>query len=175
MILKGNQRYLLGIDVGTTGCKTELIGVEGDSIGKAYREYPLLFPKLSWVEQDPEEGWWKATVETIQEVLSKSQIDPKEIACISISCTNALVPVGRDGNPLRKAIMQLDKRTTDQAKWINENLGREVFEINGNRAAPGGTSAPIILWIKEKEPEIFERTYKSVSYTHLTLPTNREV
>ena len=79
---------------------------------------------------------------------------------VSISCTNALVPVDQRWQPLRKAIMQLDKRTVDQAKWINENLGKEVFEINGNRAAAGGTSAPIILWIKENEPEIFEKTYK---------------
>lgn len=160
MAVKGNKHYLLGIDVGTTGCKTELIDIEGDSVSKAYREYPLLFPKLSWVEQDPEEGWWRSTVETIQEVLAKSAINPNEIAGVSISCTNALVPVDKKGIPLRKAIMQLDKRTIDQAKWINENFAKEVFEINGNRAAAGGTSAPIILWIKENEPEIFEKTYK---------------
>ncbi len=155
-----NTRYLLGIDVGTTGCKTELIDIDGNSISKAYREYPLIFPKNSWVEQDPEEGWWKSTVETTREVLVKSAIDPKEIAGVSISCTNSLVPVDRNGNPLRKAIMQLDKRTVDQARWINENLGKEVFEINGNRAAAGGTSAPIILWIKENEPDIFKKTFK---------------
>jgi len=160
MAPRGNQRYLLGVDVGTTGCKTELIGIEGDSVSKAYREYPLLFPRPSWVEQDPEDGWWKATVETIQQVLSESKIDPKEVAGVSISCTNALVPVDQEGRPLRKAIMQLDKRTVEQARWINENFGHEVFEINGNRAAAGGTSAPIILWIKENEPGLFERTYK---------------
>lgn len=160
MASNGNKCYLLGIDVGTTGCKTELIGIEGDSVSKAYREYPLLFPRPSWVEQDPEEGWWKATVETIQEVLSESRIDPREIAGVSISCTNALVPVDKEGRPLRKAIMQLDKRTVEQARWINENFGNEVFEINGNRAAAGGTSAPIILWIKENEHELFEKTYK---------------
>ena len=77
MVSTGNKHYLLGIDVGTTGCKTELIGVDGESLSKAYREYPLLFPKPSWVEQDPEEGWWRATVETIQEVLSESRINPE--------------------------------------------------------------------------------------------------
>ena len=157
---KESKRYLLGIDVGTTGCKTELIDIDGSSVSKAYREYPLLFPKIAWVEQDPEDGWWRSTVETIQEALAKSRVNPKEIGGVSISCTNALVPVDQKGNPLRRAIMQLDKRTVDQARWINERFGQEVFEINGNRAAAGGTSAPIILWIKEHEPEIFKKTYK---------------
>jgi len=152
--------YLLGIDVGTTGCKTELIDINGVSIAKAYREYPLIFPKIGWVEEDPENAWWKSTVDTIQEVLMKSKANPRRIAGISISCTNALLPVDRNGTPLRNAIMQLDKRTISQARWINETMGEEVVKINGNRASASGTSAPIILWIKENEPQIFEKTYK---------------
>lgn len=152
--------YLLGIDVGTTGCKTELMNIKGISIAKAYREYPLIFSKPGWVEEDPEDGWWKSTVETIQEVLARSRINSREVAGISISCTNALVAVDRNGVPLRNAIMQLDKRTVPQAEWINKAMGDEVIEINGNQASASGTSAPIILWIKENEPEIFESTYK---------------
>jgi len=156
----GEGKYLLGIDVGTTGCKTELIDIKGISIAKAYREYPLIFPKPGWVEADSENTWWKSTVDTIKEVLAKSRANHGEIAGISISCTNALLPVGKNGTPLRNAIMQLDKRTIPQAEWINTTMGEEVVKINGNRASASGTSAPIILWIKENEPEIFEKTYK---------------
>ena len=106
--------YLLGIDVGTTGCKTELMDVKGSSAARAYREYPLIFPKVSWVEHDGEAGWWKATVDTVQEVLQKSKIDPKDIKGISISCTNALVAVDKEGNQLRPAdhaVRQADHRS----------------------------------------------------------------
>jgi xylulokinase len=152
--------FLLGIDVGTTGCKTELMDVEGNTAAKAYREYSLIFPKVSWVEHDSETGWWKATVDTIQEVLNNSKVDPKDIKGISISCTNALVAVDREGNPLRPAIMQFDKRTIDQVKRIKEKVGEDIIKITGNQPSASGTSAPIILWMKENEPEIFKNTYK---------------
>ena len=45
--------FLLGIDVGTTGCKTELLDVEGNTVARSYREYPLIYPRISWVEWLP--------------------------------------------------------------------------------------------------------------------------
>lgn len=159
-ITKAQGPYLLGTDVGTTGCKSELFALDGTRIGSAYREYPLIFSKPGWVEEDPIDGWWRATYETIREIITETAVDPKQIAGISVSCTNALVPVDKNGEPLRNAIIQLDKRTVPQAEYIRQRLGDEVFRVTGNRAAPGGTSAPIILWIKENEPEVFKNTYK---------------
>jgi len=152
--------FLLGIDVGTTGCKAELLDVEGNTIERAYREYPLIYPKISWVEHDAETGWWQATVDTTREILAKSGIDAKEIKGISISCTNALVAVDKEGKPLRPAIMQFDKRTISQVDKIKSKVGDKVIRITGNQPAASGTSAPIILWIKENEPEIFAKTHK---------------
>ena len=152
--------FLLGIDVGTTGCKTELMDVDGNSVARSYREYPLIYPRISWVEHDAESGWLKGTVDTIQEILSKGKIDPKDIKGVSISCTNALVAVDKEGNPLRHAIMQFDKRTVSQVQEIREKVGVEkIIQTTGNQPAAGGTSAPIILWIKENEPEVFKKTY----------------
>jgi len=152
--------FLLGIDVGTTGCKTELLDVEGNTVARSYREYPLIYPRISWVEHDAETGWWQATIDTTREVLAASRIDAREIKGVSISCTNALVAVDKAGNPLRPAIMQFDKRTISQVDWIKAKVGDKVKKITGNQPAASGTSAPIILWIKENEPEIFEKTYK---------------
>lgn len=57
--------------------------------------------------------------------------------------------------------MQLDKRSVPQAEWINKTIGEEeIAKITGNRVAAGATSAPVILWIKENEPEIFKKIYK---------------
>ncbi len=152
--------FLLGIDVGTTGCKTELLDVEGNTVARSYREYPLIYPRISWVEHDAETGWWQATVDTTREVLAQSGIDAKEIKGVSISCTNALVAVDKEGNPLRPAIMQFDKRTIAQVDRIKAKVGEKVIRITGNQPAASGTSAPIILWIKENEPEIFAKTHK---------------
>lgn len=152
--------FLLGIDVGTTGCKTELIDLQGNTVARSYREYPLIYPRISWVEHDAETGWWQAAVDTTREVLALSAIDSKEIKGISISCTNALVAVDASGKPLRPAIMQFDKRTIPQVQRIKSTLGDKIIRITGNQPAASGTSAPIILWIKENEPEVFAKTHK---------------
>lgn len=153
--------FLLGIDVGTTGCKSELMDVVGNSIARSYREYPLVYPRISWVEHNAETGWWQATIDTIRQILAEVKIDPKDIKGISISCTNALVAVDKEGNPLRNAIMQFDKRTVTQAEAIKQKINiRKIVQVTGNQPAAGGTSAPIILWIKENEPKIFKKTYK---------------
>ncbi|MHB1417155.1 MAG: xylulokinase, partial [Chloroflexota bacterium] len=63
--------------------------------------------------------------------------------------------------PLRPAIMQLDQRTVPQADWLRAAVGeQELFELTGNRVAPGSYSAPLILWLKEHEPETFRDAHK---------------
>lgn len=39
---------LVGLDVGTTGCKAVAFDLQGNVIASAYREYPLLHPKPGW-------------------------------------------------------------------------------------------------------------------------------
>jgi xylulokinase len=46
--------YLVGIDVGTTGAKAMVVDLAGNVVGSGYREYPCIYPKQNWVEQDAE-------------------------------------------------------------------------------------------------------------------------
>jgi xylulokinase len=132
---------------------------EGNVLTSAYTEYSLLYPRPYWVEADPE-TWWKAYVKTVKEVISRLKIAPRDISGISISGTNAIVLVDRDCKPVRNAIMQLDKRSVPQAKRIDRTLGEKISKITGNRVAAGATWAPTILYIRENEPEVFQKTYK---------------
>ncbi len=43
---------LLGIDVGTSGCKAAAYGVGGGCIASAHREYPTVHPRPGWAELD---------------------------------------------------------------------------------------------------------------------------
>ncbi len=151
---------LLGIDVGTSGCKAELFDVNANSLAKAYQAYPIIHPRSGWSEENPED-WWRAVVDTTRKVLKDSKVDPSQVKGLSVSCTNACVPVNEKGEALRNAIMQIDRRTIPQAERIKEKLSEEkVFEVTGNPVAPGSFTAPIILWLKENEPETFDKTYK---------------
>jgi len=152
---------LMGIDVGTSGCKVALFNLEGSLQAETHRSYPLIHSQPGWVEEDPLEGWWKAAAEGIRETLSHSKIPAESIGGISVSCTNALVCVDKDGVPLRNALMQIDRRSIPQAEALRQMVGEQrIFEATGNRIAPGTFSAPLMLWIKENEPRIFERTHK---------------
>ncbi len=60
------MRYLVGIDVGTTGTKTILTDERGNLVASSLEEYPLHTPRPKWSEQDPAD-WWRATVNSIKQ------------------------------------------------------------------------------------------------------------
>jgi len=151
--------YLLGIDIGTTGCKSTIYDLGGRIITGDYKEYPLDYPGPNQVEIHPDR-WWEAVKYTLNGIASKGY-NLSRIEAIGISCTNAILPIDKNGQPLRKAIMQLDQRTDKEIEWIRYNVGEgRVFEVTGNRIAPGTFSAPVILWLKNNEPQVFKNTFK---------------
>ena len=48
-------QYLVGLDGGTTGCKTCIFDLDGKLVGSDYREYPSYYPEPGWVEQTTED------------------------------------------------------------------------------------------------------------------------
>lgn len=154
------MELLVGIDIGTTGCKAGVYTRRGEQVAAAHREYSLSFPAADWVEWDPE-GWWEATRENLREILKAPGVSPRRIAAVGVSCTNALVPVDKNGSPVRPAIMQLDRRSVVEAEWLASTIGQErIFETCGNRIAAGAYSLPVMLWLSRHEPDAYRGTYR---------------
>jgi xylulokinase len=152
--------YLLGIDLGTTGCKAALYDIYGSVLAKSYREYRFIIPDKNCVEEDPED-WWVKTIEVIRDIVTHNKNIATNIYGIGISCTNALVAVDRNGIPLINAIMQLDHRSMVLTEEMKRIIPPDViFSKTGNRLVSGTVTAPMILWIKRNLPEIYEKTYK---------------
>ncbi|NLE24147.1 MAG: xylulokinase [Clostridiaceae bacterium] len=149
------MKYLLGIDLGTSGTKTVLFTQEGKAVASATEEYPMIQPQNGWAEQHPDD-WWKATQNTVSDVLKQSGIDPGDIAGIGISGQmHGLVILDKAGKVLRPAILWCDGRTTEECKEITETIGKKrLIEINANPALPGFTAGKI-LWVRKHEPEIW--------------------
>ena len=152
--------HIIGIDVGTTGAKTILIDEDGNLKASSFKEYPLHTPYPKWAEQDPED-WWRATVESIREVMDRSEVDPDEVKGLGLSGQmHGLVLVDKDLNVLRPAILWCDVRTTEQCEYIREKVGMEdLVRITCNQPLEGFT-APKVIWVRQNEPQIFERAYK---------------
>ena len=153
------ETTLLGIDVGTTGCKATLYSLDGLPLRTGYAEYQMHSPREGWVEEDAED-WWRGVVASVHAVTAEPAV-AAGISGVGVGCTNALVAVDAEGAPLRPAIMQLDQRTVPQADWLREVAGAEdLFHTTGNRVAPGSYSAPLILWLKQHEPEVYAAAHK---------------
>jgi xylulokinase len=152
--------YLLGIDIGTSGTKTVLFDYLGTAKASAVAEYPLYQPENGWAEQEPAD-WWNAVVTTIKQVLLKSGIKSEEVAGVGLSGQmHGLVMLDKAGKVLRPSIIWCDQRTGKECEQITELVGKErLIEITANPALTGFTASKI-LWVKNHQPEIYEKTAK---------------
>ncbi|WP_346884675.1 xylulokinase [Clostridium sp. UBA4395] len=154
------MKYLLGIDIGTSGTKTVLFDRGGNPISSSTAEYPLYQPEIGWAEQDPQD-WWKAVCITINQVIKDSNINPEYISGIGLSGQmHGLVMLDGDGNVLRKSIIWCDQRTAKECVEITEKVGeKRLIDITANPALTGFTASKI-LWVRNNEPEIYEKCRK---------------
>ncbi len=136
---------LLGLDVGTTGCKAVAFNEGGALLARAYREYSLLHPNPGWAELDANLLWEKVK-EVIFEVASKTHSDP--IKALSVSTQGeAVVPIAEDGRALYNFSVSFDSRTEPQCQWWQKKIGKEeIFQITGMPLHPMYTINKI-MWL----------------------------
>jgi xylulokinase len=155
------MKYLLGIDVGTSGTKVIVVDTKGIVIGDALCEYPLYTIKPGWNEQDPAD-WYEGAVNGCRVAIKKSGVNPKDIAAIGLSGQmHGLVPLDKDGNVIRRALLWNDQRCEKQCKdIINASGGLDgLLSYTNNNMLPGYQGGKI-LWIKENEPQNYEKIKK---------------
>ncbi len=145
--------HLIGLDVGTTGCKAALFHQSGELLASATREYSIDIPRPQWAEQDAEHVWTLAQA-ALSEVLDQTGI--RDGAAIGISVQGeAIIPVDNAGRALRPAILGMDTRTDAQNAWLREQFGAEwLFQHTGMPVHTINT-LPKLLWLKEHEPVIW--------------------
>ena len=155
------QNYLLGIDLGTTNVKAIILNENGTVCASASAANHLIFPGPDMVEQDPAK-WWDNTAHILRTITSA--VGPEVVSrirgiCVS-SQTVTMLPVDRNGEPLRNALIWMDGRSYKELDFIRESLGNERF-ISIIGAQPDVAFLPNkLLWFKKNEPELFARTYK---------------
>jgi len=149
-------KYILSVDLGTTSTKTVLFNEQLKVTASAKAEYPTEYPRHGWAEQDAD-SWWQALVSTTREILRTSGVDPRDIAGIGIdSMSSMALPLDSRGIPLRKGLLWLDRRAEKESAWIRDTYGEMQVRINSNDSDPSNF-APKILWMKNHEPEIYEK------------------
>lgn len=152
------EEYILGADIGTTGCKTVILDTGGKIIGSESEYYQTSRPKPDWAEQNPED-WYRTFKKTVKHVLIKNGINGNEIVSVGIDgMMNSPTFINRFGKLLRSSIIWMDQRSIPQARSIKEKIYEERSQPVS--AVPMLTK---ILWVKENQPKIWNRTYKVLS------------
>lgn len=152
-----SKKCILGLDVGTSGCKILAMDEAGNILGTAVEEYPLYTPQAGWSEQEPED-WWNGVVAGIKRVTAL--LDGQEICAIGLSGQmHGMVALDENKKVVRKAILWNDQRTGAQCDEITAMAGGmdSLLAYTNNRMLTGFTGGKI-LWMKENEPENYQKT-----------------
>ncbi|KLU62269.1 xylulose kinase [Peptococcaceae bacterium CEB3] len=162
--IKAMKRYVIGIDIGTSGCKSIIVDETGRIVATYTVGYSLYAPRTGWMEQNPED-WWNAVIYSVGEVLKESQIDKNLLAGIGLSGQmHGLVALDGNDNVLRPAILWNDQRTTKQCEYITDAVGGmgKLLSLTNNPELTGYTAGKI-LWLREEEPEVYEKVKRCLN------------
>ncbi len=157
------KKYLLGYDIGSSSVKASLVSVQtGKSVASAFypdSEAPIKALNPGWAEQDPED-WWSYLKNVTAKVMQMAEATGDDIQAIGISYQmHGLVCLDKNGSVLRPAIIWCDSRAVPYGEKAFRELGNGQCLTNLLNS-PGNFTASKLAWVKENEPELFEKIDK---------------
>jgi xylulokinase len=157
------QPLLLGLDIGSSSVKACFVEAEtGRTIASAQspsEEMNISSPKGGWAEQEPS-LWWEHAIKSIQLCLKKSSIDTEQVKAIGIAYQmHGLVAIDKNGDPVRSSIIWCDSRAVEIGERAFQKLGTE-YCLKHFLNSPGNFTASKLRWIKENEPDVYDRIDK---------------
>lgn len=156
-------RYLLGFDVGSSSVKASLVDADsGVCMASAFypeKEAPIIAVKSGWAEQDPQ-MWWNYAKLSLKKVMDYASVTGEDIKAIGISYQmHGLVCVDKQMQVLRPSIIWCDSRAVPYGERAFEEIGSDKC-LSHLLNSPGNFTAAKLAWVKDNEPEFFERIYK---------------
>ena len=156
-------RYLLGFDVGSSSVKASLVDAEtGVCAASAFypeSEAPIMAVKAGWAEQDPQ-MWWENAKLSLKKIMADTNATGEDVVAIGISYQmHGLVCVDKNLQVLRPSIIWCDSRAVPYGEKAFEQIGAEKC-LSHLLNSPGNFTASKLAWVKENEPELFDRIDK---------------
>jgi xylulokinase len=156
-------KYLLGFDIGSSSVKAALIEAASGKLAAAAfspsSEMEIISVRPGFAEQHPEK-WWQELINATNKLRQQISYNPNEIIAIGISYQmHGLVCVDKNLHPLRPSIIWCDSRAVEIGDKAFKELGEE-FCLKNFLNSPGNFTASKLKWVKENEPELYEKIYK---------------
>jgi xylulokinase len=155
--------YVLGYDVGSSSVKASLIEIETGRIAASDYfpkvEMPMHAKQPGWAEQDPA-AWWENLKLAHASVMQQSGANAEQVKAIGISWQmHGLVMVDENHEVLRPSIIWCDSRAVPYGEKAFQAIGKERA-LSRLLNSPGNFTAAKLAWVKENEPELYERIHK---------------
>lgn len=155
--------FLMGVDVGTTGCKVSILDADRNSVyvdNEEEYKVPFMTRGPGWVEQDPKVILNKVLF-TIRNTLKASRIASTAIEGVSFAGeVPSLISVDNCGNPISACMTHLDRRATAEVEWIKKNIGEDViYRIVAKKLEPKYLAARI-LWLRNNQSNVYSAAHK---------------
>ncbi len=153
-----DTKYILSLDLGTTGNRAILFDRQGNIVGQVYKELTQHYPHPGWLEHDAVEIW-RDTNDSMQKVITDNQITSSEIAAIGLTVQRetCLLWDKTTGKPLHKAIVWQDRRTSTMCDRLREEGQAEVIQQKTGLVLDAYFSATklawLIDWVKQNQPD----------------------
>ncbi len=150
---------LLGVDVGTGSSKGVLTTADGEVVATASRAHAqaMTMPRPGHAEMDAETVWWADVTSICQELAE--QAGDRTVAGLCVSGLGpCLLPTDGDLVPLRQGILYgIDSRAAAQITTLADRFGTEAILARGGKELSSQAVGPKLLWLREREPEVWER------------------
>jgi xylulokinase len=155
--------FLIGLDIGSSSVKASLLEIETGKVIIAAtspeKEMEISSDHPGWAEQDPE-TWWYHVKQSISKIRANVKIQKADIGAIGISYQmHGLVLIDKDTNVLRPSIIWCDSRAVEIGDQAFESIGEELC-LGHMLNSPGNFTASKLKWVKDNEPEIYDKVYK---------------
>lgn len=152
---------VMGIDIGTGSAKGVITDVSGRILATAVRQHSVSNPRPGWYEQDADEIWWEDVTSLSKELIRG--LDPS-YEIVSFACSAiapCVLPIDERGRALRPGILYgIDTRAEKQIHALEAAIGEDTVYEKTGAPLSSQSCCPKILWIREHEPEVYEKTWK---------------
>ena len=151
-----SKTRLLGIDIGTSACKTALFDIRGNIAASASEGYPLRRPAPGFAEQDPED-WWRAVCLTVRRCIEESGTRPSDIAGIGVDGHSWSAIAMAGDRVLCPDPIWMDVRSAEICERMPAELKERLFSVSGNPLTANYVTGKL-LWYRENLPDVWKKT-----------------
>lgn len=156
------QRYTIGVDIGTTSTKAVLYQEDLQVIDSTYVGYDIIQTEAGMAEQDPN-AILQAVLSVVRTLMEKVKGIKHQVDFISFSSAmHSVIVVDEEDELLTNCIIWADNRPAELVAQLKETTDWKALYKKTGTPVHSMTPLSKIMWLKEYYPEILQKAKKII-------------